>query len=302
MGAVPELKVHRSVFKALKLFDADRLRWLDEAAALGPVVVLRMGPVRVWVVSDPEVARSMLVTDSGSWMRPPATVVPIRMGVGENLFSQPEKDWAELQPWVAPAFRKKALEPRLADLDAIIGDEVTSIPNTATDSVVDLELAMGRIALRAAAWVLLGERLVGAQAEEIARHQREVVRWVGMRLGQFTGFLPIAAGADAREMKRHRAVLDAYADDVIVALGPETTEVMRVTTCSARCSPPDLRGRPLSPGQLRSHVLGLFLAGNETTAAALSWAVVHGAHHPDEWAKVRLDPVEREPASGRGPT
>ena len=49
-------------------------------------------------------------------------------------------------------------------------------------------------------------------------------------------------------------------------------------------------GKPLSAEQLRGHVLGLFLAGNETTAAALSWAVVHGAHHPDEWAKVRDDP------------
>ena len=37
-------------------------------------------------------------------------------------------------------------------------------------------------------------------------------------------------------------------------------------------------------------MLGLFLAGNETTAAALSWALVHGAGAPDEWAKVRDDP------------
>ena len=40
-------------------------------------------------------------------------------------------------------------------------------------------------------------------------------------------------------------------------------------------------------------MLGLFLAGNETTAAALAWAVVHGASNPDEWAKVRADPATR---------
>jgi hypothetical protein len=54
MSTAPELKVHRSITKALKLFEADRLRWLDEAAAKGPLVALRMGPVKTWVVTDPE--------------------------------------------------------------------------------------------------------------------------------------------------------------------------------------------------------------------------------------------------------
>ena len=284
MGAVPELKVHRSVSKSLKLFDADRLRWLDEAAAAGPLTALRMGRVKVWVLTDPDAARAMLVTDSSSWTRPPATVVPIRMGVGENLFSQSEKAWAALQPSVAPAFRKKAIDQRLAGIEPIVDDEVASIPN---ESTIDLELAMGRVALRAAAWVLLGAQLDRDRAEEIAHPQREVVRWVGVRLGQLTGFIPVAIGPGAREMKRHRAVLDAYADEVIAraqAVGRADDDVLGALL-AARPS-----GKPLSPDQLRGHVLGLFLAGNETTAAALSWALVHGAHHPDEWSKVRDDP------------
>ena len=56
MSTAPAVRVHRSLTKGLKLFDADRLRWLDEAAALGPVVALRMGPVKTWVITDAEVA------------------------------------------------------------------------------------------------------------------------------------------------------------------------------------------------------------------------------------------------------
>jgi len=82
MSTAPQLKVHRSLTKGLKLFDANRLRWLDEATALGPVVALRMGPVNTWVISDADIARTMLVNDASSWTRPPATVVPIRVGVG----------------------------------------------------------------------------------------------------------------------------------------------------------------------------------------------------------------------------
>ncbi len=160
LSAAPELKIHRSLTKALKLFDADRLRWLDEAAAAGPIVALRMGPVKTWVVTDPDAARTMLVTDSTSWTRPPATRVPIRVGVGENLFTQTDKAWAAFQPLVAPAFRKKALDTRLSEIDALVADEVSAIPD---DVTIDLELALGRIALRVAAWVLLGEHLDDAR-------------------------------------------------------------------------------------------------------------------------------------------
>ena len=52
-------------------------------------------------------------------------------------------------------------------------------------------------------------------------------------------------------------------------------------------------GKRLTRDELRGHVLGLLLAGNETTAAALAWALVHGAAEPDEWRKVADDPDRR---------
>ena len=283
MTPPPSLTIDRSLTRALKQFDADRLRWLDEAAAIGPIVALRMGPIPTWIVTDPEVARTMLLAGT-AWRRPPGTLTPIRLGVGENLFTQSDKAWANLQPAVAPAFRKSALEARLADMDALIADEVHAIP---LDTTVDLELAMGRIALILAAWVLLGERLDSGRAEEIALHQRDVVSWVGEQLGRMSGGLPIAIGARGRTMKRRRAVLNAYADEVIARAkaAPRDGDDVLGALMGARPA-----GKPLAPNQLRGHVLGLFLAGNETTAAALAWALVHGARSPDEWRRVRDEP------------
>ncbi len=287
MRSAPDLRIHRSLTKGLRLFDADRLRWLDEAAAIGPLVALRMGPVELSVVTDAEVARTLLVTDSSSWTRPPATLAPIRVAVGENLFTQSDKAWTRVQPFVAPAFRRKVLEPRLAALDALIKDDIVAIP---LDAEVDLERAMGRIALRLAAWVLLGEELDPARADEIAHHQRAVVRWVGIRLGQLTGFLPVALGAPGRRMKRHRAVLNAYADEVIKRAAAREGAGGGVLGALLTARP---SGNEPTPDELRGHVLGLFLAGNETTAAALSWALVHGARNPDEWVKLREEPGVR---------
>jgi len=286
--AAPELRVDRSLTRALRVIGADRLRWIDEAAALGPVTALRLGPLTAWVISDPLIARRMLVTDAASWIRPPTLVVPIRVAVGENLFTQPDRAWAQLAPDLAPSFRKSALHERLAALDPLITEQVRALPR---DTALDLDLAMAQLALVGAAWVLLGERLDGARARELADHQRAVTRWIGPQVGKLTAVVPVALGAGGRAMRQHRAALRAYADDVIAraANGQLQADVLGAL----------LRARPsgtaLTARQLRGHVLGLLLAGNDTTAAALSWAIVHGARHPDHWRRVRDAPARHTP-------
>jgi cytochrome P450 len=274
--------VHRSLLEGLRAFDGDRFRWLDEAAASGPLTALRFGPARVFVLTDAEAARTMLVAESAAWRRPAAAVVPMRVGVGENLFTQADKTWSLLQPEVAPTFRRKALDGRLSGIDGIIEEEVGAIP---LDCRVDIELVMNVIALRVAAWVLFGEQLDRSRAEEIAAHEREVVHWVGLRLGKVEGSVPLALGAGAREMKRHRAALRAYGDEVIDR-ARRTGPADDVLGALLRACP---GGKPLSQRELRGHVLGMFLAGNETTAAGLSWALVHAAESPQSWAALRDD-------------
>ena len=275
-----EIRIDRSILRALRSFDADRLQWLDKATAAGPLTSLRFGPVRTWVVTDPDLARHMLISDAASWERPPAAIVPIRLGVGENLFTMPDDAWENLQPQVAPAFRKRALESRLSSMGSIIADEVAAIPR---DRPFDVELAMGTMALRLAAWVLFGDRLDHARAEVLAAHQQQVVTWVGHRLGKLRSVVPWTNGRAAREMRVHQGALNAYADEIVARLGQEDA----VDDVGGLLTRAKDGATPLSAKDKRSHVLGLLLAGNETTAAALSWAMVNGARHPHEWARLR---------------
>jgi hypothetical protein len=87
-------------------------------------------------------------------------------------------------------------------------------------------------------------------------------------------------------MRAHRAVTLAYADE-IVAARRRSTPRGDVLDALLAARP---GGRTLSPAELSTHVAGLFGAGNETTAAALCWAVVYGAANPGEWAQLRDNP------------
>ena len=280
-----EIRIDRSLFRALRSFDANRLDWLDKAAAAAPLAQLRFGPVRTWSVTDPDLARQMLIADAASWERPPAAIIPIRMGVGENLFTLPDNAWENLQPQVAPAFRKRALDTQLNSMQSIIDDAVDTIPR---NQPFDVELTMGALALRLAAWVLFGDRLSADRALALATHQQQIVTWVGQRMVQLRSVVPFAVGSAARAMRIHQTELNNYADELLDRLKTNTV-TDDVDDVGRRVAQAMVDGKPMPKEDQRTQVRGLLLAGNETTAAALSWAIVNAARNPYEWARLRSD-------------
>ena len=233
----------------------------------------------------------MLIADSASWERPPAAVIPIRLGIGENLFTMPDDAWEGLQPQIAPAFRKRALDGRLNSMQSIIDETVAAIPG---NRPFDVELAMGALALRLAALVLFGDRLTSDRALALASHQQQLVTWVGHRLGQLRSIVPFTLGRDARAMRAHQSELNNYADELLDrrntnAMADNTDTLDDADDVGRRVTRANVEGRPMPKDDQRMQILGMLLAGNETTAAALSWAIVNGAGHPDEWGRLRTD-------------
>jgi cytochrome P450 len=268
--AFPEIVVHRRANTALRRFNADRLRWLDEAAAMGPITCLRLGFARIWVVTN--TPRSLARC---CWRTAPTG--PGRCP-GACRCASP---WARTcSPHPTRSGRRSSRHCRILD------EEVAALP---IDTEIDLEAVMRRMALIAAAWVLLGERLDRTRADELGVHEREVIGWVGHRIGTATSAVPFALGADARHVRRHAAALSDYVAEVIErrrSTGDHQGGDVLDALLAARPN-----GRPLGKRDLVSHVLGLFLAGNETTATALTWTLVHAAHHPAEWAATATDPT-----------
>ncbi|MGH9106810.1 MAG: cytochrome P450 [Acidimicrobiales bacterium] len=278
----PVLCVSRSLPKAFRMFNTDRLGWAERAASAGPLVGLQFGPIiGAYILTDAEVARAVLMSERWSWRRSPSTMTPVRMAIGDFLFTQEERVWSLVQPFLSPDLRKRALEPRLAELGELIEDHVTALPVGRT---LDLDQAMGRLALSVAAWVLFGQHLERSRADELYGHQRAIVDWVGRRAGALRASVPYASGRAARTMRGHRQAVHAYVDEIVERRRREGSARHDLLDALLAARP---GGRALSQSELRSHVAGMFGAGNETTAAALGWAIVHGAANPAEWAALR---------------
>ena len=55
-------------------------------------------------------------------------------------------------------------------------------------------------------------------------------------------------------------------------------------------------GRPMSDAELRDELITLLVAGHETTATSLSWAIERLVRHPEKWERLREEALGGEDA------
>lgn len=106
--------------------------------------------------------------------------------------------------------------------------------------------------------------------------------WLGGRISSPNALLPLLRSTKSREVKAHRAAIEAYVREVI-ARRRRSSENDDTLTELLAAKP---SGSALTGVQLCGHVAGLIGAGNEVTAAMLSWALVYGAQRPDLFASM----------------
>ncbi|MDB4967947.1 MAG: cytochrome [Myxococcales bacterium] len=257
-------------------FFRDELGFLERTARLGDVVRLRFYHKRVWLLSHPSLIESIFGL-RGSLRKPLSMRTPIQ----RRLFGAGPLT-ADGEPWRAQrAHAQPALERLGHTAPVIAAATERQLASWRDDEVRDVHAALQELALRVVAGALLGlERdvdleVVRALTVEVralhAERSRSRVAW------GLDSFLPTI---------RHRSLvaridrLDQLVNERVEASrrGSPTTDVL------AR-----LVAQPSSPGQLRDQIVTLLLAGFETVALAVGWALELLARHPTEQRSLQAE-------------
>ena len=286
MAGVPMLRIDRSLRRSLRAFGADRLRFLDAAAELGSgrrAAVRAVDGVRRH--RSPRWRGNLLVTDSAVVDPPAGDAAPGADGGGrEHLHVAGHRHGPSSN---RRSRRRSAVERSRA---ALIGSTRSSrrsssdvtVGRASRSRAPDGPHRTGRRRLGPARSTA-GQR-AGAGARGLSATHRRLGRTstrsalgrhaVRDRVGRF------------RHARRTGTPSSDYVDGVIDRAPADDDE----ETLLGRLRSARVAGRPLDRAQVRGHVMGLLLAGNETTAAALSWVLVFGARHLGAWSELRARP------------
>ncbi len=246
----------------------------------GAVVPLRLYTERFHLVNDPRWIQKILVTDDANFVKPTGLQM-VKPLLGEGLVSSEGEYWRSQRALIQPSFHKRMVDGYAGAVAQCIDP---LLEKWDASSACDVYEDMSEVTLDIVSRALFGTDIAPARPAVIDALRSVQEFFVSWR----QHYLPVPIWMPLRACRRlRRAVdkLDAAVYGIIDARRtcPEQGSDLLSRLLEASRADDDKKSRRM----LRDELVVMILAGHETSAAALSWALVELARHPRVMAKLR---------------
>ncbi|MFE5549215.1 cytochrome P450 [Streptomyces sp. NPDC056534] len=268
------------------------LDFLRSLSASGGMVHIRLGPVRVIMACDPGIVRQVLrddrTFDKGGFLFERATEI-----AGHGLITCPHALHRRQRRMCQPAFTSARLPTYTPAMSTHARAAATAWRDGQS---IDVPAEMMTIAARS----LTGTMFSGELPPNALQHMLEdvdvIIEGMFRRVITPTMLTRIPLPSH-RRYEYALARLRRTLDDVIVGRRSEAADhgdlISRLLAATS-----DQTGQPLSDKEITDQAITFFIAGVETTASTLSWALHLVAHDPNIMLRLQ---AEAEAALGGAP-
>jgi cytochrome P450 len=270
------------------------LQTLEECQArYGDMFTIRLPYEGTWVfLSDPEAIKQVFTGDPRLLHAGKANIVLLPILGEQSVLLLDEPEHMVQRKLMLPPFHGKRMQAYAETMARIAGEEIDRWPNADPLRMRPrMQTITLEVILRAVFGVDEGERLTRLRDElrhtlNFVSNPRRAIFMVLLGPERLRAFPPFRRNVERidrllyEEISSRRRASDlAERNDILSLLLQATHE----------------DGRPMSDRELRDELMTLLVAGHETTATALSWAIELLSRHP-----VDLERLEADVAGGDG--
>jgi cytochrome P450 len=264
----------------LREFRRDQLNFLRELRrTYGDYVRIPTVPgYDVFLLADPAAVEHVLVKNYKNYRKPEFLTGPIRLLLGNGLFSSEGDFWLRQRRLAQPAFLRSAIVRLAAPMTAAVEGLLRTWEGAPDGRTLDMVSEMMRLVLEIAGGTLFGAGMATV-ADAIGAAERDIFALVRHKMDHPISaplWVPTRLNRACRAAKR---LLDDVVFRVIESRrrsGAAANDLLDLLLAARD----EESGTGMSDGQLRDEVLTLFFAGHDTTASGLSWAWYLLARHP----------------------
>ena len=243
----------------------------------GDVVRFRLGPAFVYLVNDPELIRSVLVTRADRYHKGRGLERAKRL-LGEGLLTSEDAVHLRQRRLMQPAFHRERISG--------YGDTMVRYADRAAERWKEGETRDVHREMVALTLAIVGKTLFDAdverEADEIGGALTEAMelfnRLFTVPFGEILEKLPIPA---TRRFEKARGRLDATIARLIAERRKNPGDRTDLLTLLLLAQDTEGDGGGMTDAQLRDEAMTIFLAGHETTANALTWTWHLLSRNPD---------------------
>ena len=253
------------------------LKFLRGLPDQGDLVQLRLGPLRVLMICDPELTHSFLVQDR-VFDKGGLLIERARQISGNGLFSCPSHEHRRQRRLVQPAFH----HTRLPAYAQVMSERISAVMDSWSDGqILDVAKETHKITSRVLLTAMMGSSLSDDEFVAIEDDIDTLVNGMFLRmvLPEAVSRLPLARNRRFQEAGRptRRILTEVIAKRR--ASEAETGDDLLSKLLVARDTEGD--GDGMSETELIDQVVTFYGAGVETTATALTWALNMASRHPE---------------------
>jgi cytochrome P450 len=279
-----------------KRFPFDPLAFgLNIAREHGDIAYYRVGPLHVYQLAHPDLARQILIDQPDKFHKSRFIRRAFGPFAGDGLLTSDGALWKQQRRLMQPAFHHAQLVSYGAEM---VRHALRMSDAFADGSVLEVDAEMARLTLGIVVSSLFGADVTG-QAEELGRLMLAVLDAANQRLNSVVRTPSWVPTARNRRERRALAAFDNMLYALIVARRA-SREPRHDLLSMLLAAVDENSGVRMSDRQLRDEMMTLFLAGHETTAMALTWTWYLLSQHPEVEARL-LDELRRV-LHGRAPT
>ncbi|MEU3553405.1 cytochrome P450 [Streptomyces fragilis] len=262
----------------------DPLTFLTSLPAHGDLVRIRLGPLPVVVLCDAELTRRVL-TDDRVFDKGGPVYDRAREVAGNGLPTCPYSAHRRQRRMLQPAFRPARLAA-YADVMTDCIDERTAAWQAG--QVLSVQTEMMAIASKAAAAAFFSRSLPPAELDRILGDVTTLINGMGRRMLLIPPLDRLPTRGN-RSYLRARARLRGTLDQIVAQRLSQGTDRGDLLSALIRARDTEGDGRGMSSEEVGDQTMAFFLAGTETTAATVSWALDLLARHPEVEQRVHRE-------------
>ena len=257
-----------------------------------PIVSVPAFGKKLHVISDPEGMMQVLALQAHKFTKAPIDARILGPATKEGLLSVHGEQWKRQRKSVAPIFAKR----HMSQLAPLISQVITEFSHKLESSPhIELNAAMAELTFDVLAKALLGDPQ-GLDKDRLKFATRNVVTGAGtLRPDDLLPFPRWVPRPISHKGARALRKLKKAADDLIVlhhqALGDNDEPKDDLINLLLNAHDPQT-GQGLTRREQRDNLIGFFIAGHETTALTLSWALYLCAMDKGNAARIRDEVIQ----------
>ena len=304
-------KPHKSKTSGLLMFFSARRSWLDVLSERS--YGMKMGEVHLpgmdmYMVNEPPLVKQVLQQDAENFPKSPLIGDALRPLLGDSIFTTNGAQWKRQREMMSPAFAQGRLQAAFPTMREATRDMLARFDKSTTDGApFDIEIEMTHVTADVIFRTIFSTPMEGPDAHRIfaafSRFQALAPRILLPSVFNLRWLVwPWDAWRSRRAAQEIRTLLGQLIRpryDALQAGRPSVHDDILEAFMAAR--DPDT-GKPFDFEELLDQVAMLFLAGHETSASALTWAMHLLAQSPDVQQRMHDEVVahlgDRVPEAG----